>query len=309
MDKYLKDEYYRFMIENSLDAVLLSSPDGEIYRVNPAACELFQRTEEEICQIGRPGVVDPDDPRLGSALSRREADGSVRTEVNIVRKDGSVVPTDSTSAFFTDAAGRIWAVNAVRDITAYKEREKALICSRDEAERFAAYDYLTNILNRRTFLVKLQQEIYRAKREKKPLGLLMLDIDFFKKINDEMGHNAGDAVLRHFSRSLSEKIRPYDILARYGGDEFIICLPNTRFEEALKVADRLRSHIETSNVYYDVKQLKLTSSIGVGCCEYDSGEDPSELIYKVDQCLLTAKKRRNFVYGQQNAEPAPAYMS
>jgi diguanylate cyclase (GGDEF)-like protein len=192
----------------------------------------------------------------------------------------------------------------VRDITAYKEREKALICSRDEAERFAAYDYLTNILNRRTFLVKLQQEIYRAKREKKPLGLLMLDIDFFKKINDEMGHNAGDAVLRHFSQSILEKIRPYDILGRYGGDEFIICLPNTKFEEALKVANRLRSHIEKSNVYYDVKQLKLTSSIGVGCCEYDSNEDPNELIQKVDQYLLMAKKRRNFVYGQQSAEPA-----
>jgi diguanylate cyclase (GGDEF)-like protein/PAS domain S-box-containing protein len=304
MDKHIKDEHYRFMFENSRDAILLSSPDGKVYRVNPAACELFQKTEEEICRAGRPGVVDPDDPRLDSALARREADGSVRTELNIVAKDGRIIPTDSTSAFFRDTEGRVWAVNVVRDITAFKERENALVRARDEAERFAAYDYLTNILNRRTFLVKLQQELYRAKREKKPLGLLMLDIDFFKKINDEMGHNAGDAVLRHFSQSILEKIRPYDILGRYGGDEFIICLPNTKFEEALKVANRLRSHIEKSNVYYDVKQLKLTSSIGVGCCEYDSNEDPNELIQKVDQYLLMAKKRRNFVYGQQSAEPA-----
>jgi two-component system chemotaxis response regulator CheY len=194
-------------------------------------------------------------------------------------------------------------VNVVRDITAFKERENALVRARDEAERFAAYDYLTNILNRRTFLVKLQQELYRAKREKKPLGLLMLDIDFFKKINDEMGHNAGDAVLRLSRRAFGED-PPVRHFWPYGGDEFIICLPNTKFEEALKVANRLRSHIEKSNVYYDVKQLKLTSSIGVGCCEYDSNEDPNELIQKVDQYLLMAKKRRNFVYGQQSAEPA-----
>ena len=304
MDKYIKDEYYRIMFENSPDAVLLTGPDGKIYRVNQAGCAMFQRTEEELCRLGRSCMIDPDEIRLENALARREADGSVRFELNIVRKDGRVVPTDNNSSYFRDGDGKVWAVTAVRDMTAFQQEREELIRARDEAERFAAYDYLTNILNRRTFLVKLQQEIYRAKREKKPLGLLMLDIDFFKKINDEMGHNAGDAVLRHFSRSISEKIRPYDILGRYGGDEFIICLPNTKFEEALKVANRIRSHIEMSNVSYDVKQLKLTSSIGVGCCEFDSNEDPSELIQKVDQYLLTAKKRRNFVFGQQSDEQA-----
>ena len=122
----------------------------------------------------------------------------------------------------------------------------------------------------------------------------MLDIDFFKKINDEMGHNAGDAVLRHFSRSISEKIRPYDILGRYGGDEFIVCLPNTRYEEAYKVANRLRSHIEKAKLYYEVTPLRLTSSIGVGCCEYESDEEPNDLIHKVDQYLYMAKKTAQF---------------
>ncbi len=298
MDHNVKDEYYRLMFENSMDAILLTSPDGRIFQVNPAGCELLQQTQDDLRSQGRSGIADPNDPRWGVAFAEQESTGKVRTELNVIRKDGRVIPTESTSAVFHDLKGQRWTVDVIRDVSVFKDRENALKMAREEAERYAAYDYLTNILNRRTFLMKFQQEIYRAKREKKPIGLLMLDIDFFKKINDEMGHKAGDAVLRHFSQKISENIRPYDIFGRYGGDEFIICLPNTRYEEAYKVANRLRNHIEKANLYYDVRPLKLTSSIGVGCCEYETNEDPNELIHQVDQYLYKAKKMRNSVYGQ-----------
>ena len=91
MDRMIMDDYYRDMFENSLDAILLTSPDGRIYRVNPAGCELFQRSEEELQNLGRSGIADPNDPNWGVAFAEQESAGKVRTELNAIRKDGCII--------------------------------------------------------------------------------------------------------------------------------------------------------------------------------------------------------------------------
>lgn len=291
------DKYYRFIFENSYDAILLSSPDGCIYRANAAACEMFQKTEEEICSAGRFGVVDMSDPRLKLYLAELDRYGRIRTELNFKRKDGSIFPTDFTSAVFEDENGRKWTVTIIRDITATKRVEDALRKAQEEVAHFATYDYLTGALNRRAFMNKFLEEISRARREKTVLSLLLLDVDNFKQINDELGHRGGDIVLQNFARNLTAEIRPYDGLGRYGGDEFIICLPNTTLEKACEIAERLRRHIENKDFIYKSWHVKVTASIGIGSYDYESDEDPEDLISKVDDRMYQAKGQRNCVSG------------
>lgn len=297
MDRQIKDEYYRFIFDNSLDAFLLTSPDGKIYRANMAACKMFQRTEEEICQFGRNGLVDINDPRLEKALLEREEKGSTHTELNFVRKDGTIFPTDCTSAIFRDLEGRKWTIIIIRDISVFKAAEDVLRKAQEESKRFASIDYLTGLLNRRAFIEKLHQEFNRARREKQLVSLMLIDIDYLKQVNDTHGHKAGDSLLQAFGRALGEKLRPYDFLGRYGGDEFIICLPNTNAEAALEIAERLREHIEIKDFAFDGIQMKMTASIGICCYDYHSDVDPDQLIAKVDENMYRAKRHRNTVYG------------
>ena len=297
MDRDIKDEYYRFIFENSMDAFLLTSPDGNIYRANAAACQMFQWTEEEICQLGQNGLVDITDPRLEKALKERQELGSVHAELNFVRKDGTVFPTDCTSAIFNDPDGNPWTIMIVRDLSVFKAAEAVLRKAEEDASRYATFDYLTGLLNRRAFIEKLHQEFNRAKREKQLVSLMLLDIDYLKKVNDSLGHKAGDFLIQTFGKSILERLRPYDFLGRYGGDEFIICMPNTTPEVALEIAERLRSHIENKELSYDDTPLKMTASIGICSYDYHSDEDPDSLISKVDENMYHAKRHRNAVFG------------
>ncbi len=244
MDRLIHDEIYRFLFEHSFDAILLTNPNGEIYRANPAACKLLQRNEEEICQLGRAGVVDLEDPRLPTALRKRKENSQIKTELNFIRRDGEAFPVELTSALFEDEEGKSWSVIIFRDVSHTKEAEAARQQANIEAAYFASYDYLTGILNRRAFMKAIEKEIERTKREHSSLSLLLLDVDYFKHINDRFGHAGGDTVLKRVAAGLGEQLRPYDVLGRYGGDEFIICLPGTTQNEAGIIAERLRQHIE-----------------------------------------------------------------
>jgi len=297
MDRFYKDDVYRLIFENSNDAIFLTHPSGYVFRANPAACQMFQRDEEEICRLGRAGVVDINDPRLKPALKERLAKGKIRTELNFRKKDGSIFPGDCTSSLFKDEQGRIWTVIIVRDISLFKQAEDVLRKAREEAMYFASYDGLTGTYNRRAFMDRLQEELSRSERENTYLGLILLDIDYFKKINDAMGHSCGDAVLEKIASCLAEALRPYDILGRYGGDEFIICLPNTAFEEAHKIAERLRLHVEKANIVIDGKHIPVTISLGFSCHDRDKKEDANTLIMRVDKNMYLAKQQRNAVFG------------
>jgi len=122
-DKVLNEkekEQYRFIFENSFDAILLTSPDGAIHRANPAACVMFQMSEEEICGVGRSGIVDMSDVKIPSILKDREMKGALRAEFTFIRKDETVFPGDCTSTLFKDYEGKVWTSMIIRDITTYK---------------------------------------------------------------------------------------------------------------------------------------------------------------------------------------------
>jgi len=289
-------EYYEFIFENYYDAILLARPDGSIFRANPAACEMFQRSEEEIIEIGRDGIEDKDNPYFKAALEERALNGKARAQFNGVRKDGSVFPVDYTTAVIKDENNEIWIINFIRDMSVYKKAEDNESIIASQMELYANYDYLTSIYNRRTFLDKLELEIRKSKNFQVPTSLMMIDIDRFKYINDTYGHLAGDIVLKRVSQILREGIRTKDILGRYGGDEFVICLPETSFDESVNIAERLRSKIECVTIKQGSFEINVTASFGIAAYDCGVNEDADSLISRADRNMYKAKMKRNNVY-------------
>lgn len=167
------------------------------------------------------------------------------------------------------------------DITERKAFEKRLI---DMATR----DELTGLINRREFFTIAAHEEERAKREGHVVSVMMLDADYFKKINDTYGHAAGDDVLRDLAANCRKIFRKTDVVGRYGGEEFAVMLPGAEEKMARVIAERIRSSIENSTVIVDDEDISYTVSIGIACA---TGKDVriEELLDRADRALYTAK--------------------
>lgn len=157
-----------------------------------------------------------------------------------------------------------------------------------EMERMAVTDGLTGLYNHRSFQEKLSEEFRRMQRITGPVSLLLIDIDFFKKVNDTRGHQAGDEVLRGVAGVIKETIRNIDVPARYGGEEFAAILPGTNREGAEKMAERLRKAIGDRAFALGGTDLRVTVSIGAATAPYDT-DGREALIEKADQALYHAK--------------------
>lgn len=285
-------DLYRYLFEHSLDAVFLTHPDGRIVRANPAACRLVDRTEEEILQVGRAGLVDLRDPRLLPALKKREETGKVRSGLRFLRRDGTPVECEASSSVFAGEDGLLWTVIIVRDVSSYHRIQRDLRAARKQAVDLACLDSLTGILNRRAFLEQLERRIGRARSTGLPLSLLLMDVDRFKSINDTYGHLAGDDVLILFSRTVAGALRQQDLLGRYGGDEFIVCLPDTGGPDALAVAGRIHQAVSSTPHPIAGRDLRITASIGVALFQPEDGpEDIRSLVNRADMAMYQAKSR------------------
>lgn len=167
-----------------------------------------------------------------------------------------------------------------------------------ELEKLLDRDYLTGLYNRRFFMERFLEEIAWSVRYKEPLSIMMLDIDFFKKINDTYGHGCGDEILKQISSALLSVLRAEDIVARYGGEEFIVLLPNTNPEGALTVAEKLRATVQDKNFFCEGGNIRLSVTISIGVTTYngDTELSPDRLIGQADGALYNAKEGgRNLV--------------
>jgi diguanylate cyclase (GGDEF)-like protein/PAS domain S-box-containing protein len=155
-----------------------------------------------------------------------------------------------------------------------------------ELSHRATHDYLTGLLNRQQFEVLLDREIARARRLQVPLSLLMFDVDHFKAINDSLGHDAGDQVLKQLADEMSRCVRDSDSLARWGGEEFTLVLPECDARDAGRIAEHLRGRAMELNCGGEIDQL--TISVGVARCR--DNESRRDLLRRVDDALYTAKQ-------------------
>jgi len=155
-------------------------------------------------------------------------------------------------------------------------------------EQQAMHDALTNLPNRRGMRVYLNHEYNRLMRSKEPLSLLICDIDYFKQVNDKYFHDGGDFVLQSLSKFFIEKIRQQDIVARWGGEEFLFLLPNTSLKDAVVLAEKIRQQVEDHIIHYKHNDIKITISMGVN--EVTPNVNIEQAINIADHSLYAAKK-------------------
>jgi diguanylate cyclase (GGDEF)-like protein len=174
--------------------------------------------------------------------------------------------------------------------------------------RFAAtHDFLTNLLNRSEILAALEREFARAERDEKATTIILADIDHFKQVNDTLGHAAGDEVLKEIANRLKADLRPYDVVGRYGGEEFLLILPGCTLVSGAKRADDIRAAVAKSPVRTRFGSVSITISMGVTATGSNRYRNVAEFLHDADIGMYAAKKNgRNRIEVLRPAKSARA---
>jgi len=265
--------------------------------INPAAQKMLGYTPEEVLGNNLHELIHalrPDGSPYDEAtcpVAMTLADAQPRTlEENLRRRDGSSFPVQMTVSPIHESGKCTGAVVVFHDISELKQKEAALT-------RLASTDTLTGLANRRYFIEQLEAEMRRWLRSGNASALLMVDLDWFKQINDTWGHAAGDEVLRHFADVLRRSLRRIDLPGRVGGEEFAILLPGSSAEDALAAAERLRRNIENEPASTSFGVISFTVSIGATLFAVGD-ESPDQPLLRADRAMYRAKAcGRNRVEG------------
>lgn len=255
---------------------------------NPSIARITGFTEEQV--TGRSlSMFYPEDAiseqRVLDRLHEADRTGWSLDEGWCVRADGGrywgsclIAPLHDRDGEPTDE--RAYSL-IIRDVSDRREAAEALL-------KAVSCDHLTGLLNRRAFVEAVELEMQRWARFPRPLSLVMIDADHFKRINDQYGHAAGDAVLRHLAAGMTATFRAMDVLARFGGEEFVVLLPDTTLEGAEIVAQRLCQLLATQAVEVGGQVVRYTVSAGVAAMDADVG-DFDALMQRADEALYAAK--------------------
>lgn len=181
-------------------------------------------------------------------------------------------------------------VARVEGLLRIRQMHDDLVAAKQRLEALAVTDDLTGLYNFRYLSTRLREELKRAERHREPLACAMIDLDHFKRINDELGHDVGDAVLREAARRVRGAVREIDVVARYGGDELLLILPTTPFSGALTVASRVWNDIRVTPILAGMHELRVTPSIGVALYPSRDVTDAEALLRAADQALYQAKR-------------------
>ncbi|MDU1845824.1 MAG: EAL domain-containing protein [Niallia nealsonii] len=273
--------------ETSIDSMLVLDKDGAILKVNPTVERMFLFQNQELHQQNINILFSSEKARkyINSILTAIHTIESINgdetsKEVVLTRKDGTTFPAEIQFGKRYVQEKSIVACT-IRDITKKKEDERQITY-------MAYHDGLTDLPNRRLFNHQLMKLVNKAKDNFEPLALLYLDMDRFKYINDSLGHLIGDRLLIEISKLLTRCMRHHDFVARVGGDEFNIILPNTNRETALESAENILNEFKKP-LYVDNYELFITTSIGISIFPYD-GEDSTILTKNADAALYRAKE-------------------
>lgn len=275
---------YRTLVERMADAVFSVSPEGIITFVNGRACELTGRSAEQL--LGLPfrdlmthASADDVERRL---KARRGARSTLAVEANFLHAQLGPLPVELRAAPVVggdlQVAGVQWIVH---DIAQRKRYESELV-------HLASHDYLTGLYNRRYFEEALERELQEVRRSGSSGGVLWLDVDDFKDINDSLGHRVGDEVLIQLAEQLRQQVREYNVLARLGGDEFGVLVPDASPEEAEAAADRILTSVNSRTYSVSGHAIRVGASMGVVLFPAH-GSTVEELLAKADVAMYRAK--------------------
>ncbi len=278
------EERYRAVVRQSSEGIFLADVTSKIIlEANQAYCQLLGYSFEEIKKLTLYDVVDLDPKQFESSLERilREKISFVQESLHR-KKDGSLIEVEVTLSPINYSSQNVLCF-AVRDITERKLGQAILSYQ-------AFHDFLTDLPNRMLFNKQLCKAIANAQRNQKFMAVMFLDIDRFKNINDNLGHAVGDSLLKCFAQRLKGCLRSHDIVARWGGDEFIVFVPEIQNpEEAGKIAQRILDAIQPT-FKLEHYELHIKSSMGIAIYPID-GEDGETLVKNADIALYSAKEQ------------------
>ncbi|MYM30196.1 diguanylate cyclase [Duganella sp. CY15W] len=260
-------------------------PRGESYCslavLGDAATEIPDLTQD-YRTAGMALTVNAPHMRMYSSVALKSSDGhAIGTLCVLDTQPGRL--SDDKRAMLVKLARQVMALIELR------ANERTLEATVRELEMLATTDELTGLHNRRSLLQRVKFEVARARRFRSPLSAVMIDLDHFKKINDEYGHAVGDQVLAAVGRLVRENVRVIDVPSRYGGEELCVLLPNTPVEGACKFAESLRLKIEALVHPLGARQLHVTASLGVGSFNHMEIDDVESLFKQADAALYRAK--------------------
>lgn len=286
------EHFLHILLQASPDAICMSDLDGNIRFMSPRGLEMFgMKTMDEI--FGR-NIIDLIAPQERSlAMERHDmvmnGENIGLRDYQFPKKDGSITHIELNSALLRETDGKPAGILFVgRDITDRKKVEAELQEAYLRMQHQAVRDPLTDLFNRRYMEETLERELARCLREGLPLSIVMMDIDFFKRVNDTYGHKAGDVMLKALSVLLQSDTRGEDIVCRFGGEEFVAILPSAAPNHAVARAEGWRRAFEELRIPYESNTLNATMSCGVATFP-QHGEGSEELLRAADKALYKAK--------------------
>ncbi|MFZ6726861.1 sensor domain-containing diguanylate cyclase [Undibacterium sp. MH2W] len=274
---------FRRLFENMQDVYFRINNQGALTKISPAVKRMLGYEIVEVEKLMEKSFFpEENDSKLFVATSL--VNGSVSNFPGVLRcKDGSFIDISINSQALYDDKGEFFGVEGIfRDVTHHKVMER-------ELKRLASTDSLTGIDNRRAFLEHGLHIFKTSQRYQYPMSLLMLDLDFFKSINDKYGHATGDRVLVDFAAAVKCDMRQIDLFGRLGGEEFCLLLQQTNRRDAISVADRIRQRVQNMTLFEaNAEPLNVTVSIGVAVIE-DHDLTLENVIERADKALYKAK--------------------
>jgi diguanylate cyclase (GGDEF)-like protein/PAS domain S-box-containing protein len=265
------------LIENMGDGLLVLDSRNRLVDINPAAEQVLGFTRKS--RIGEP--VEDVFSEWSDVVNALYKVNDIRIEVCIDHPSKSYLDL-KVSPLYDRNRNLIGRLVVWRDITPLKNAQA-------ELQEQAIRDPLTGLYNRRYLYQRLEQEFARARRESQPISFVMVDIDHFKNVNDTFGHNAGDIVLQKLATQLLSRTRIGDIVCRYGGEEFLVVLPNITAEKAYEIAERWRKLFLGATMPLEYTDVKATVSCGISVFPVH-GNTSAELIDTADKALYHAKQ-------------------
>jgi diguanylate cyclase (GGDEF)-like protein/PAS domain S-box-containing protein len=234
---------FRALFTHTPDGVLFWTRDGRITTANPAACAMLDLSVEEICGLGRDGLVDAEDPRWGIAVAERERTGSAVGVARLRRGDGRFIEVELSVLQFRDEDGAPQQCCIMHDLTGRLAVEREIEELSARLLQLSRGDELTGLQNRRGLLVAGTRLLQFADRDHAPVHALFVDVGNVQELNERHGHQAGDAALQAVARALSVTFRQGDVLARIGGTQFLGLSVHLTPSECVTVTDRIRDHL------------------------------------------------------------------
>jgi diguanylate cyclase (GGDEF)-like protein/PAS domain S-box-containing protein len=280
---------FRGLAEQSLAGIAIVE-GARFTFVNPGFAETFGYDRDEL--LGRPlteTVTSTNSAMVVEHIRQRLADEPGETLLGYKgrKKDGSTVDVELSCSRMR-LSGRMALILVVADVTARKQAERKVEALNRRLAEQAIQDPLTGLYNRRFMQESINRELMRATRHGYPVSLVMCDIDHFKSINDQYGHQAGDKVLKILGSLLKRSCRSSDIPCRYGGEEFLLVFPDMPGDVAAEWAEHVRATVEETAITFQGKKLRVTASFGVAVYPTD-GTTPQRVVSATDDAQYAAK--------------------